>query len=303
MKKIYLTIIFGIALGYSALSQQQASYSQYMFNGMAINPAYIGTNDGLSFTGLSRWQWLGFEGAPVTQTFAVNAALPDKNAGFGLQFIRDEVSIVTNTSVMFGYAYKIGMAGGYLNFGVQGGFNTLATNETSLYIGNNPDQTFSNNTNSSSPNFGVGLFYYNPIFYVGASAPMLVNNTLEANGSELYQQERHFFFTSGVMFRLNESLSMKPNLLVTIVKGAPLSLDYNVNFLIKEIIWLGVSYRAPESINFLVEIKVNQAFRVGYAYDHIIDQTLSTQATSSHEIMLDYTIRWNKSRIVAPRYF
>lgn len=302
MKNRILILVAFAFLTIGVKAQQQVSYTQYMFNGMAINPGYIGTQGGLSATALSRWQWVGFEGAPTTQTFAIHTPIKGKNIGIGAQFIHDDIAVTSNTSFMLGYSYKVGIGNGFLNMGLQGGFQNLKTDLSSVYTLSN-DKTFQQNDSQIKPNFGTGLFYYNPVFYAGLSVPYIINNQLKYEDENIYTQQRHFFFTSGAVFTLSPALKMKPNVLVKMVDGAPLSVDYNVNFLIHEILWLGLSVRPPESINFLIEINLNQKLRVGYAYDYIINQTLSKQANSSHEVMINYMIPWFKSNVVTPRYF
>lgn len=301
-KKSLIIFILSVVLTTVVFAQQQATFTQYMFNGMSINPGYIGTHDGLSVTALSRWQWLGIEGAPSTQTIAIHSPIPGKNIGIGAQFVHDQISITKTTSFLLGYSYKVGIGDGFLNMGLQGGVQNFRNDLSSLYT-INPDPTFSQSVSGFKPNFGAGLFYYNSIFYTGVSAPYLINNKIEVDGDNAYTQQRHYFMTAGVMLSVNPAVKLKPNLLVRVVEGSPISMDYNLNVLLKDILWLGVSYRPPESVNFLIELNINQQFRVGYAFDYIIDQTLSQETGSSHEVMLNYVLRWSKSNVVTPRYF
>ncbi len=302
MKKFILIIWMSLTVCLAVVGQQQASYTQYMFNGMSINPGYIGSHNGLDIVALSRWQWAGLEGAPNTQTLAMHTDVPNKNIGLGAQFIRDEIAATQTTSVLFGYSYKVGLGNGVLSMGLQGGFQNFKTDLASLYT-INPDESFSENTSNMKPNFGAGLFYHNPIFYAGLSAPLLLKNNIEISGENIHTQSRHYFVTSGAVFALSSNIKLKPNVLLKVVDGAPISVDYNMNVLINEILWLGVSLRPPESINFLMELNINQQFRVGYAYDYVIDQTLSEMPASSHELLLNYQFKWFQEKVVTPRYF
>ena len=302
MKKIFAITVFSLFAIAGLMAQQQATYTQYMFNGMAINPGYIGTHDALSVTALGRWQWVGLEGAPNTQTIAIHSPVPRKNIGLGLQVTRDEIAVTNLTSVMAGYAYRIPVGAGILSMGLQAGLQSYSADFGSVFtIGNDP--TFAENFSAMKPNVGAGLFYYNPIFYVGASAPLLINNTITNGATDVFTQRRHYFLTSGVMIPLSDAVKLKPNILARIVDGAPLTLDYNVNVLLNDILWLGVSFRPPESVNFLIEFEVTQQFRIGYALDYIIDETLSDVATTSHEFMLNYRFKLSRDKVVTPRYF
>lgn len=301
MKRIFLAT-FLMHLLFVVTAQQQTTYTQYMFNGLAINPAYAGSHDALSFTALGRWQWVGMKGAPNTQTFAVHSPIQSKHMALGLMASRDEIAVTTNTTVMADYAYRIAMGGGYLSMGLQGGFQSYRANYSDAYT-INTDPTFQKNISSFSPNFGAGLFYYNPIWYAGVSVPEIVKTNVENGGQIIYTQERHYFFTGGVVFILSPSVKMKPNVLVKVVEGSPVAIDYNVNFLLKEILWLGASYRSSESVDFLAEINLNQQFRIGYALDLVTNSTLRNSAGTSHELLLNYRISLSKDKVVTPRYF
>jgi len=304
MKKLYLRSLslslFLIPL--FAAGQQQILYTQYMFNGLAINPAYAGTSEALSITALGRWQWVGIEGAPRTQTLSAHTPIEGKNIGIGLTVTHDEIAVTKETGVYASYAYRLHIGSGYLSMGLQGGFSTQKGNYNDVYTVN-PDPKFQGQTSTFLPNIGAGLFYYNSAFYAGLSAPLLMQNTIKNGGVDVYKQTRHYFFTSGMVFNLSPSVKAKPNILVKFIEGSPVSVDYNINFLFNNIIWFGISYRPPESVNFLIEFNVNKNFRIGYSYDHIIEKSLRSATVSSHEIMLNYRISLKKKGVVTPRYF
>ena len=285
-----------------AYGQQQALYSQYMFNGLAINPAYAGMSGSLDIAALARWQWVGIEGAPTTTTLSAHAPIQSKKIGLGLTISRDEIGITNQTSVFAAYAYRIPVGKGHLSMGLQGGFASFNGDYNDLYT-LNPDVTFQGQVSEFLPNAGAGLFYHTPVYYVGFSAPVLIQNKIENNNTDIFTQRRQYFLTSGAVLNLSRHVKAKPNILVNMVDGAPVSVDYNVNFLFKEIIGFGVSYRPPESIIFITQLDIDQRFQIGYAYDYIIERTLNNVASSSHEILLSYRIKLTKDSEITPRYF
>lgn len=304
MKKIYLQnlIIALLLLPVVASAQQQALYTQYMFNGLVINPAYAGTGEALSMTAQARWQWVGLEGAPTTQTFSAHTPVRDKNIGLGLTVSHDAIGITKQTSVFGAYAYRIPIGGGFLSMGLQGGFSLLKGNYDDVYT-LNADPAFQQLSSEFLPNIGAGVFYYNAVFYAGFSSPLLLESKARSGGADVFMQRRHYFLTSGMVFNLSRNVKAKPNILVKAIEGSPLSLDYNINFLFHDILWFGVSYRTPESICFLAELNINKKLRAGYSYDRVIESALKTVAVSSHEIMLNYRIALEKKGIVNPRLF
>lgn len=288
--KLLAVVLLLSATMHGLQAQQQVTFTQYMFNGMAINPGYIGSEEVMSISALGRWQWTGVEGAPRTQTLAAHTAVPGKNIGFGIQIMHDEVAVTDQTSIFVGYSYMIPIGQGELRMGVQGGYQRFNSDFTDLFtIGTDP--VFSESISASRPNFGFGLYYATDRYDVGLSAPLMLNTKVERGGQTVITQRRHYFLSGGYTFDLSENVKIKPNLLVKAVDGAPISVDYNINVLFNDLLWVGVSYRAPESISFLTEVSVNKSLRLGYAYDHILDQTLAEATSSSHEILINYRFR------------
>ncbi len=281
--------------------QQQAIFSQYMFNGLAINPAYAGSHESLSITALSRWQWVGFEGAPNTQTLTVHTPVRGKNIGLGLQFVRDEIGLSTENSLQTSYAYKVYFGKGVLSMGLLAGFSRF-----NLHYADARVLTFDpslTNIQQTLPNFGAGLFYSGENAYLGLSAPVMLRSSISENGVDLFARQSHYFLTGGMIFNVNEQLKLKPNFLIRVVEGAPLGYDLNLNAVIRDMFWLGISARPPESINFLFEFQAGDQLRIGYAMDYIMDNALGLVTTTSHEFMINYRISRRDRRVVTPRYF
>ena len=293
--KLLTALLALITLTLDVKAQQQVTFTQYMFNGMAINPGYIGSHEVMSISALGRWQWAGIEGAPTTQTLAMHTGVPGKNIGLGLQITHDQVAVTDQTSVFLGYSYKIPIGKGNLRMGVQGGYQRFNSNFADLYV-IGADNRFAESVSSSKPNFGFGLYYSSPKYYLGLSAPLLLNTTLESGGQTIITQRKHYFMTGGYLFDLSENVKVKPNILIKAVQGAPLSIDYNINFLLKDLLWLGVSYRQPESISLLTEFNVNSNLRVGYAYDHVLNAILGEATNSSHEVLISYRFELFKQK-------
>jgi len=297
--------LFGLALtgfAITAKAQQQPMFTQYMFNGLAINPAYAGSHQALSATAIARAQWVGLDGAPNTQSVSVHAPVPDKHIGLGMMFLRDNIGVTKQNSLYLSYAYRISSPKYNLSFGLQGGFDDYSHNLTD--IGIDGDNFLSGNIKSFRPNIGAGIYFTTERFYAGASLPMLFTSAKnDASIRFIYSQlERHYFITAGYVFDLNPALKLKPNLLVKAVDGAPVEFDFNANLLINDVLWVGASYRSMESVDILLELQINNQFRVGYSYDFLTNDLGKVNA-GSHELMLNYLFRYSKSRVITPRYF
>jgi len=287
-------------------AQQEAMFTQYMFNGLALNPAYAGSHEALSATFLFRDQWTGLPGAPSTQTLSLHSPIRDGKIALGLQFIHDKLSVFQQYGLNGVYAYRILTNKGTLSLGLQFGFTSYSAELSDLTPQVPNDPVFQGNVSKTMPSFGAGVYYYTNRFYIGLSAPQLVTNSLSEDVVEIdadARQERHYFFTVGHMFPLSHSIQLKPNILLKAVDGAPLQMDLNLNVLFSEVLWLGVSWRSESDFNALLELQITDQLLLGYSYDFAHTTELSRVNSGSHELMVNYRFRYAKNKVITPRYF
>ena len=287
------------------LAQQDPMYSQYMFNTLAFNPAYAGSADVFTIMALSRHQWVGFDGAPSTQTFLAHSPLRNQNLALGLTAMTDRVGPARQTGAFLDLAYRIRTgADTRLSFGLKGGVNSFQADLANLATVN-PDQANVNVQGRMMPNFGFGLYWHAPRYYVGLSAPKLLENELvpASNGVITTSSEvRHFFLMGGYVLDLGRDLKFKPSFMTRVVKGAPLSVDLNASFLLRERIWFGALYRLGNAFGLFGQYQVNDQLRIGYAFD-LTTTKLGAYNAGTHEVMLSYDLRFIKGRTISPRYF
>ncbi|WP_293892866.1 type IX secretion system membrane protein PorP/SprF [Sporocytophaga sp.] len=305
MVRSSILLVSLILMSWVTKAQQATLYSQYMFNGLAINPAYAGSSEALNFTATGRKQWSGVEGAPSTLTFSAHAPIRKEKMALGALITNDHISVFTQTTLNVVYAYRLHFtSGSTLAFGLQAGAsNYLARYSDLTYKAANDPTLQQEDYNTITPGFGAGIYYNSKKFYAGASVPYLASNFLAskyvANRMEL---KNHYFFTAGYVTDINENLKFKPSTLIKYIEGAPVQIDYNANFLYKEFLWLGVSYRSKTSLIFLAQVYANDQLSFGYSYDHSLSK-LSGFNTGSHEIMISYLFSYTKTKVVTPRYF
>lgn len=302
IKKIVLCLIMALGIHIS-YGQQQAMYTQYMFNGLAINPAYAGSHETLSLTALLREQWVNIEGAPSTQTLSLHAPIKRKKIALGMLLLNDQIGVINQTGLYASYAYKINFGNeSTLSMGISGGFSYYDAAFSQVQP---DDPSFAlGDVNEFHPNVGVGFYYYSDRFYVGISTPQILETTFNrVNDDSDSKFRRHYFFTAGRVFDLSRNLKLKPSILFKAVDGAPSAVDLNVSVLLQEILWLGVSYRSFDSFDGIIRFQLTPAFQLGYAYDFITTSELSRVNGGSHEIMLNYRFSFSKNRVLTPRYF
>jgi type IX secretion system PorP/SprF family membrane protein len=307
MRRALLIILAIQTLGCvsDASAQQSAMYTQYMFNTLALNPAYAGSRNVVSATGLLRDQWVGVEGAPRTRTFTIDAPVNSNRVGLGLQLFSDKLGRSSNTGVVASYAYRIRMARASLSFGLQGSMNQFSADFNALELdpsGLTVDPAFMANDKKILYNFGTGIYYNTDRFYAGLSSPQLINNSLPGSETKSNLQSMHVFFMTGYVIPLNSTFKLKPSVLFKGVQGAPLEADINTSLWIKDVLCIGAQYRTNADMSALVEIQATPQIRLGYAYDQSTT-ALSSYNSGSHEIMLRYEFGYKLNKVLSPRYF
>lgn len=308
MKKIYIVLALLLGLSQGVVAQQDAIVSQYMFNGMFLNPAYTGSHKFYNATVTYRRQWVGFEGAPTTQIISLDGPLRGTNSGIGFLASNDKIGVTRQTDVYGYYAYHLPVAKETrLSMGLRGGVDYYRADLTDLEVWDQEDQVFASDINGRVlPNFGAGLYLYGPHYYVGAAAPRLVNydeaTRFSANLRDAPNTLRHYYLHAGYVFDQNQDVIFKPNFLLRYVNNAPVQADINLNVLFVQTIWVGASYRTGDAIVGILELQATKRFRIGYAYDHPIND-IRRYTNGSHEFMLSYDFGLDIMKMRSPRYF
>lgn len=307
MKLNILTIALLSFVSFTMHAQQDPVYSQYMFTTLSINPAYAGSREVLSLTGLYRKQWIDIDGAPSTQYVSADFLLKKRKIGLGIQAFNDVIGIIENTGFYASYAYRIQMNKGVLSLGLQGGVVRFKANYANVKLSRNPatndDVAFAENQNEFRPNFGAGIYFHTDRFYVGLSVPHILGNekiTTSATGDHMREQPEHWFATAGLVLDMSPNVKLKPSVLARAVSGSPFHMDFNTNLWLHDVIGIGVSYRTDKSIVGILELQINPQLRIGYAYDYTMS---ALRNPGSHEVLLRYEFGYNKKNIVSPRYF
>lgn len=285
-------------------AQQVATYAQYMFNGLAVNPAYAGSEDVLTVSAISRHQNVGLEGAPNTQTLAGHAPLLGKRVAFGAMFIHDGFGVIDQTGVHVAYAYRIPFGEKrHLSFGLQSGIITYKANYSDLNQFQPSDPVFNQDIRETRPNFGAGVYYSTDKLYAGISMPHLMNNIFD-RGADLttVYQSVPIILNGGYLIEITHDVKFKPNFLFKVLDKRPIELDINANFLFDEIIWVGASYKVGSAVNIIAEILVTDQLRLGYSYG-ITTGAVRSVDLGSHELMLNYRFKYHKYGVITPRYF
>ncbi len=309
MKKISILALI-VILSKTISAQQDAMFTHYMYNTLGVNPAYAGSREALAVTALHRSQWLGFPGAPVTQTFTAHTPMKSDKIGLGLSVINDKIGPMQTASVYADFAYHLKLnSKSKLSLGVKAGGNLFNATLADLQVTQSNDVAFASNLQSRFlPNFGFGAYYYTQRFYAGLSIPKLLENRFETNqisgSANLFWEKRHYFVIAGTMIDINETFQFKPTALVKITNGSPAQADLTAQFVYNKKFALGAMYRTNSAVGALLGFFLGEQLYGGYSFDWSTVNKTGRYNSGTHEIMLRYDFIYrDKAKIKSPRYF
>lgn len=304
---MFLVCSFGVAI-----AQQDAQYTQYMYNTQVVNPAYAGSRGVFSIAALYRSQWTGVDGAPTTQTLSLNTPVSN-NLGLGLSVVNDEIGNGTSQNTYFDadFSYTVPVSNmAKLSFGIKAGGHLLDINLSKL---RNYNPTVLSNQETYidkkfSPNFGAGIYYHTDIFYVGLSVPNFLETehfeTAAGSSSYLVQRKMAYYLITGLVFDLNYHFKFKPTLLVKATGGAPLQADVSANFLYNNKFSFGLAYRWDAAVSALIGFQVSDRFMLGMAYDRETSELGGTQFNDgSFEFFLRFELKSRHRKVQNARFF
>ncbi|WP_163410767.1 PorP/SprF family type IX secretion system membrane protein [Flavobacterium ajazii] len=305
MKIKFLTVALLLA-GLVSTAQQDAQFTQYMYNTININPAYAGSREALSIFGLYRTQWVGLDGAPETSSFSINTPINDTNLGVGISFINDKIGPTNENNFSADISYSIQASADYkLSFGIKGTANLFNLDINKLNPKDQGDPRFQNANNTFSPNIGAGLYLHSDKAYIGLSVPNFIEtNQYNDNDVAIYKEKINYYLIAGYVFDLDryQYIRFKPALLTKMVEGAPLQVDLSANFMFYDKFTAGVSYRWDSAVSALAGFQISNGLYLGYAYDRETSK-LNNFNSGSHEIFLRFEFFKGNSNITNPRFF
>ena len=311
-----LTIGFMLGAFAPLKAQQDAQYTQFMFNKLVLNPAYAGSSQTPCLSLIHRRQWVGLEGAPVTSAISFNTPFSENRVGFGLNLEHDQIGPTKAWNLGMAYAYRIHLKKGVLSLGLQASIRQFQIdwlNENIIHTG---DLLINNAANSKLlPNVGLGIYYESPSYYFGVSAPRLLKGDLSlldevVNSTDLNSlEEQHIFAMAGFLIDLNDHIKLKPATLFKIVKNAPIDADLNLSLIFYEKLWLGTSVRwggstqqgFAESLDFFLQFQVSDGLRLGAGYDFTLSE-INSYNNGTYEFYAHYCFK-PKEFASNPRFF
>lgn len=298
-------LIFALMLTcYTGFAQQDAQYTQYMYNTININPAYAGSRGVMSIFGLHRTQWVGLDGAPTTNAFSINTPINNSNLGLGVSFVNDKIGPTSDNTISADLSYTIQTSEEFkLSFGIKASGNLFNLDVNRLNPADANDPNLQNFDNEFSPNFGAGIYLHSDKMYFGLSVPnFLQDSKYNDNEVAVFQERMNFYAIGGYVFDISPSVKFKPAFLTKVVTGSPLQVDASANFLFFDKLMLGAAYRWDAAISALAGFQVTDGLFIGYSYDRETTE-LRNYNSGSHEVFLRFELFNKVSKLVSPRFF
>lgn len=299
-KIVTFVLMFTATVGFA---QQDSQFTQYMYNTININPAYAGSRGALSVFALHRTQWVGLDGAPVTNAVSVNTPLNNSRLGLGVSIINDKIGPTTENTISGDFSYTIPTSESFkLSFGLKATANLFDLNSTKLNPVDADDPTLQN-VSKFNPNIGAGVYYHSDKAYVGLSVPNFIEtNRYDDNEVAISKEKMTYYLIAGYIFDLNSNVKFKPAALTKMIAGSPLQVDVSGNFMLYDKLTLGLSYRWSAAVSAMVGFQVSDGMYIGYGYDRETTN-LKNYNSGSHEIFFRYEIFKNNDKITTPRFF
>ncbi len=303
IKKAILVLVVCFFLD-EASAQTEPMYSQYMYNMVAINPAYAGSRGVIGLNYFGRSQWSGISGAPKTNSVTLDGVTSNGVFGVGMQLYNDQIGVfkTNGANLMTSVRTQVsenGVLSGGIQFGIKNQVRNL-TDVVNIYESNDPK--FMSNMNTTDATLGMGIYYNSDNFYLGASIPNILKSSDNNLPNSPKVNNTNLFLTTGYVFDINNDIKLKPSTLVKIVSGAPIELDLNTNVWLKDFIGLGISYRTGDAVLGMAEVQLNKQLRIGYAYDYTFS-ALKAYTSGSNEITIRFEFGKETKNIKSTRYF
>ena len=306
MKKAILigTLLIGCLYG---SAQQEILISQYMFNGLVLNPAYAGTHAYWSSSLLARTQWVGFDKHPTTQTLCLDGPIASRKMGLGLTVSNDKLGVTKQLELGANASYKLILGPGNLSFGLRAGVSSYSADLNEVRVWDENDPAYAANIQGEIiPKFGAGAYFYATKWYVGISVPVIaaLDKNVISDGSVADKFFRsHSYLNAGAVFEPSLVVAVKPSILVKYTSNAPVEVDVNCNVLFFQKYWIGAGYRTGDALVAMAEWNITPQFRLGYAYDFTLSD-MADYSSGSHEIMLGFDFGKDVNlKARSPRYF
>lgn len=314
MNKILYTLLF-LSFVTLTFAQQEAHFTQFMYNQQIINPAYVGSRGAPSFSALYRNQWIGFEGSPTVTLLSFNMPIVGDRAGFGLSAFNQRTGVANTWYSTMAYSYDLKVTQEVsVRIGIQGSMKYIGTDFSSddvrIMSQDDPSVAEARNVNQYKGNVGLGAYMtYGDKLYLGLSVPYVYSNNISFNEetNKPAIEQPHYYAMVGGMIPVSEKVELKPAVLMKYTQNAPFDLDINAALVFDRTLSAGLTYRyggmgSGESVDLLIFYQLSTQLGLGVGYDFTLTD-ISDYSSGTFEIMVRYDVKNEKTQLENPRFF
>ena len=297
-----LIVLLFVWISPALYAQQFPQYAQYMFNPLAINPAVAGGEEALSIGFINRDQWKGIENAPSTQTLNAHSLFLKQNLGLGLVFTHDKIGVHKNLFASVAPAYHLKISKhSTLSFGAQVNVVHQRSDYPTLIQSGPTDPNLTRAVNTVYTDFGFGLYFRTANFQLGLSAPSFRKQQVNPSDTvSLHYQHANYFLFTRYQLPINPYWKIEPGFLAKHSHNLPFAWDANINFIYRNVLTFGASYRSEKSVTALLMAHASRQLRIGYTYDFSVGNTWLPRS-GSHELMVKYVFKFLSKPNHSPR--
>jgi type IX secretion system PorP/SprF family membrane protein len=314
MKKQFFFALFILSLAFTSKlsAQQDAHFTQYMFNQLYFNPAAGGIEQGFRGGLLYREQWAGYKGisnggAPRNILFTGSLPILSANTGIGLVINSDQIGPLNDLQASVSGAYQFKLGSGKLCTGIRIGMHSRSISNNDLRVNDETDPNYLDLLGASGqlvPDFGFGLYYNSDKFFVGASSTHLAEPKFDFSGAKS-TLNRHYYFMGGYNFDLSPNIVLTPSVNLK-YDSKVFQWEASALARINNQFLAGLAYREQDAVSVLLGLTLlENKLRLTYSLDYTVPATEAKRPTS-HEIMASYfhpiTMKGPKPIIRTPRY-
>lgn len=310
-----IVISFYLLVGFFQISvaQQVSLINDFLHNPGSLNPAMVGWEDITAVTAMYRHQWTDMPQNPITANLNFRHFYEKHNMAIGAGITHDQTGPTSMTGLNLQYAYHLKFKPedqgqekrNRLSIGLTLSLYQYRLDGDKLRYNDAGDPIIVANTAYRFlPDAGVGLFYYNDLYYVGVSVPQILSLNVQFESDNALSNIRrvaHFNMNAGIKIPIRGAggsltkSSLKemdkhvliPSIWLKYAPTSPLNFFAGMRYMWHQSLLFGFGGATDGSLVMDMSMLVKKRIRIGYTFSLPVNGLLA-QTGTNHEIVLSY---------------